>query len=291
MISLKKKNKSPLKNSRLAIRKRRIFYAKIFGIAAAIIIFIAGASLISKLNALAIKVIAVEGNAAVDVDGLKAIAQENLAGSYAYLFSKSNKLLYDKDSIKAQILENNTRVESVEVSTKRDTLTISIKERAPAYTWCTGMPQDTGSKVCYFLDSNGYIFAESPIFSGNVFFAFYGLIPADKAIGATFLDSQEFKDIDKLITFLNSHSAKPYALVAKDNGIFEIYFEESGKLLFKQDQSVDLLIANLDVIVKNTPIFTTLSSKLEYIDMRFGNKVYYKISGDNEVQEVEESGV
>ncbi len=84
---------------------------------------------------------------------------------------------------KSALLEKYKRIENVDLSTRGQTLTVSIKEREPAYLWCEGnlsVDADTEhAQKCYFADKTGYIFANAPQFSGDAFFIYAGLIEED----------------------------------------------------------------------------------------------------------------
>lgn len=276
--------KSPLKSSKLQKKKRKILFFKIGSISTALIIFVTAASLLSHLDIFEIKTITVEGNSSVDAEQVQEIAKAHVAGKYYYLFSRANRFLYSKDVIIEDLYTQFKRIKIVSLNVNKSNLLITIEEREPAYTWCSGMPGNTQNK-CYFIDSNGYIFSESPVFSGNVFFAFYGDVDNENPIGLTYLNASAFKDIDTLITFLNDKKLHPFAFRSHDNGVYDLYLEQGGKIIFKEGLDIPLLISNLDLIIKNTQVFkSTGTSKLEYIDFRFGNKLYYKFSGDNALE-------
>jgi cell division septal protein FtsQ len=278
-----KKKKSPLKSPKILKRKRRVRLFKISG-AIFSILFIIGATIyIARLHVLAITSIQVEGNSAVDSEGLQERAQTYLTGAYVGIFPTSNRFLYPKSAIKKDLLTHNKRLQSVDLDVEGHDLIIHVVERTPTYTWCTGTPQ-TADKSCYFMDTNGYIFSQSPVFSGNAFLAFYGLIDNADPIGTSYLNSSSLKDVSVLTTFLANHNIRPYALIAEANGVSNLYLEDGGKLIFKQGQPMSLLVANIDLILKNTDLFSKSAATLEYVDLRFGNKLYYKRIGDNMLQ-------
>src|SRR4051812_13042237 len=106
--------RSPLKAPRLIKRKRKIFLLKIAGVILAAILIILGFSLLSKVKALAIQKIQVEGNSAIDTQDVEAIARKNLSGNYFLLLSKSNRLLFPKHQIEYQLATTFKRIETVE---------------------------------------------------------------------------------------------------------------------------------------------------------------------------------
>lgn len=275
--------KSPLKSAKLVKKKRKLLFLKIFGIVFLVSAVLALFIFLFHLKLFAINAVVVEGNKVVDAEMIKNIATTELEGKYYKLFPRSNRFIYPKKAILADVYNYSLRIKNIALEVKKHDLIISLVEREPSYTWCSGMPKDGQTHTCYFIDETGYIFSESPIFSGNAFFAFYGEVPSEHPLGATYLNAAQFKAIDTLIEFLNSKQLHPFAFYVHDNGVYDLYLEQGGKIIFKEDQDVTLLISNLDLIMAKTQLFSKKPSSLEYIDLRFGNKLFYKIKGDNVV--------
>ncbi len=278
-----KKKKSPLKSSKIVKRKRRIFILKISGLVITLLLLGGGILYVARLEALAITTIRVQGNVALESESLQQTAQSYLGGSYAWIFPKSNRFLYPKNTIQKNLLADYKRLESVDLEVDGNDLILTVVERKPTYTWCTDTPQ-TPDKSCYFMDTSGYIFSQSPVFSGNAFLAFYGLIDTVDPIGSSYLNTTQLGDVGVLTTFLTRHNIHPYALIAEANGVSNLYLENGGKIIFKQGQQMSLLVSNIDLILTNTDLFSKSAAQLEYIDLRFGNKLYYKRVGDNMLQ-------
>jgi cell division septal protein FtsQ len=281
------KKKSPLKATRLARKKRKKRLLTMIGVFIAAAVAVAALSWLSKFNALAITDVEVRGNSAVDTAEVTEIAHKAIAGNYIYLFSKSNSFLYPKSTLRAAVADAIPRIKMATISTEGiHTLVIDIQERDPKYVWCSGPPsRRQRESSCYFIDTDGYIFARAPIFSGSAFFAFYGLVQDKEPIGNTYLSSKEFIMLNEFVEFIKSHNIGVYALLAKDNGLYELYLTKGGKIIFQNEQDMNTLEGNVEALIKNTKLFDPKEiSELEYVDLRFGNKIYFKKVGDNNVQ-------
>lgn len=283
--------KSPLKKTRLHKQKRRKLLLKIAGVILLLVAMVAGITWLSRLTMLNLSAIEVEGNAAVPAEDIEVIAQRHLEGMIYYLFPRSNKFLYSKDLILEDIVTAIPRVKEVELSVKGQTLVVNVLERAPAYTWCTGAPKKT-KEDCYFIDNDGFIFSKAPTFSGNAYVAFYGLVQKELPIGSTYLDKNTFLNLDGIIEFFKLKEIPTYALLASSNGNFELYFEQGGKLIFKNTQASTTVTSNVELFMRDTKVLTAAQLPLlDYLDVRFGNKLYVKLKGDNSTQLESESGV
>lgn len=275
--------RSPLKSSRLVKRKRRIFWLKVFGVFISLVLIIGITYWISELSTFELNSVEVIGNAAVSKEDLEAIVKEHISGKILWIYPKSNRFLYPENEIQAAILQNIERVEQVEVEAEGlHTVKITIAERAPSFVWCDGTPAD--KKDCYFLDDKGYVFSEAPVFSGNAYFSFFGLLSGNDPVGKQFLEADRFRDITKFVGFLGLKDVDTFALVAHSNGVYDIHRNQGGKIYIKNSQDMKELEDNVVTIIEHTDIFKP-HTDLEYLDLRFGNKIFYKITGDNEVQE------
>ena len=166
-----------------------------------------------------------------------------------------------------------------------------MSERTEKYTWCgLTLPEEaslgTNAQKCYFLDEDGYIFDEAPYFSGEVYFKFYGdvLINADNPLGAHFL-KENFKQLVFFKNVLLDIGLKPAELYAGNDGDIEIFLSKGAfaaikpKIMLKADSNFQNAAENLEAALNTEPLQSDLKNKyssLLYIDLRFGNKVYYK---------------
>ena len=271
-----------------AFRKRVILY---FGL---ILILIIGISFISRIQKININKIEISGNKVIDSAAIEQVVQEKISGKYFWLYPKTNFLFYPKYSIKKDLQNNFKRLKSLSISVKNfQTLEVNVSEYEGEYLWCGTSTSfvssiDMKEKKCYFLDSRGYAFDESPYFSGGIYFKFYGNnfnndLQDNNPIGSYFLPD----NFEKIITFkgyLENMNFKPSAFWQDENadGNFLISKDLSGpKIIFKTDSDYEKIAENLESAISTEPLISNLKNKfssLLYIDLRFGNKVYYKFN-------------
>ncbi len=221
--------------------------------------------------------IQISGNKIIDTKMIEQIAKDKLTGYYLWVIPKTNFLLYPKKEIEKELTDKFKRLKDITLNIKDlKTLEINLSEREALYTWCGAMPpESTGDdkQKCFFVDKDGFIFDEAPYFSGEVYFKFYGDIE---------------KNFTKLISFketLEKMDLKPVALQVLENDDIKISLSMGGKrisypeIIFKTDSNFQKLTENLQAALNTEPLqsnFKNKYSSLLYIDLRFGNKVYYK---------------
>lgn len=269
-------------------RKRQILIRKIIIFAVLFLILIAALSFISKISRLNIQEVTVSGNKVIDTERVQALVQRDTAGKYLWLFPKTNIFLYPKGRIQRDLANEFKRFKDIELSVQNTrVLTISVSERDPEYTWCGATPTaESDKEVCYFLDANGYIFDQAPYFSGAVYFKFYGETSgvSDTPAGSYVAEGY----FDRLISFkktLEDMSLKPVAASIENSGDIKIFLSRNSALLsnpqiiIKKDSDFGKATENFKAALDTEPLkskFKTGYSALEYVDLRFGNKIYFK---------------
>ncbi len=287
------KNKSVLNSPRtieIKNRKRKILQKKIIIFSVIFLVSFIGLSFLSKWSELNITKFEYTGNKIVDSSDIEKIVLENISGRYVWLFPKTNFALYPKGNIRKDLVEKFKRFKEININLKDlNTLEINVVEREGEYMWCGDLlPEDLSQiegRKCYFMDNTGYIFDEAPYFSGEIYFRFYGILSenSENPVNSVFMP-ENFPRIAKLKDMLEAIDLKPIAFLLKEDGDIEFYLSPKGtltkpKIILKLNSDFDKIIENLHASIQTEPLYSDLKNKYDsllYIDMRFGNKVYYK---------------
>ncbi len=235
--------------------------------------------LVSQWQNIRIKEIAVSGNTTVSEEDVRNYIEQQIDGSYVRIFSRANVFLFQPRVIEEDMRAAFKKIKNVEIS--RDglqSIVVRISERKPLYVWCDERAEETDA--CYFLDINGYAFAPAPYFSGDVYFEFHKSFGESGAspIGTYIFPEAEFKP---LISFRNALReadlfVRSFEMTEADDYAFVL--AEGTKIFFHPRQDFDILVHNLTATF-GTEQFTQKRKAgffLEYIDLRFENKVYYR---------------
>ena len=270
---------------KLKKHRRRIVFSKIFLFLISLSVIFLSLAYISRSEELNISEIRVVGNKIIDASAVKIAVEKEITGYYLWVFPKTNIFFYPQNKIKNDLTLQFKRLKSITLSVKNyKTLEISLIERTALYTWCGNNIPDSqvnGEKElkCYFLDDSGYIFDEAPYFSGEVYFKFYG--PAD--IG-TYFSKENFNQLIYFKDALTTMDLKPVSLSILENERVKIFLSSNKTskqpyIIFKINSDFRKVAENLEIALDTEPLLSNLKNKyssLEYIDLRYGNKVYYK---------------
>src|SRR3989344_592375 len=265
-------------------QRRRVFLNKFILILIACLVIFVGLGFISRLGRLNIASTAVSGNKVVDAEIIKEKVNKDLAGYYFWLFPKTNIFFYPKNKIKENLALDLKRLENISLEVGDDrVLQISVSEREALYMWCgeiiltETVPNE--KEKCYFLDKNGFIFDEAPYFSGEVYFKFYG------ETRDSYFAKENFPQLVLFKETLGQMKLKPTVLYKMQNGDIKILLSSTNsslanpEIILKSDSDLGIVAENLSAALDTEPLKTDFKKKyssLIYIDLRFGNKVYYK---------------
>ena len=258
-------------------RKRKLFK---YGVLVFLAVFIiASVSYISHQPKIRIGKVKLSGGVLVTQDDVESKSLEYLRESYMWLFPKNNIFLYPRKGLEKYLKETFKRIDTISIHRNDfQTLDIKITERKPTALWCGTIVSDT--EHCYFMDQNSAIFAPAPKFSGDAYFKYYGLVETDP-IGKYYISSTtEFAEISDFIQKLKELSLGPQYLVPKGTGQFSVVLSGGGEIYFNVNKEpLSKVLANLEALLRTSELSNKTKGNLpiEYIDLRYGNKLFYKL--------------
>lgn len=252
-------------------KKRNYFFVLSFF--ALVILLFWGVMALAKWEYWRIKRIEFSGEVALEEESLREAVLKNLDGSRLGILPNDLYFFVNKEGLVGKIKERFPRVDNIKIIKDfPDKLIIEVSERV-----FFGILCERGvDKNCFLLDREGVAYEEAPkstgrlipkievdektikpgtkVFEENVIRQFEEASLASSLFTGSFLVSYElFSKIPREIQAINSEGVRLYLNTGDD---FKKMFE-----LFK---------AVLDKEIKEK------RSLLDYVDLRFGNKIFYK---------------
>ncbi len=269
-------------------RRRRVRVAAL--ITALILTILGGFVYASRMPRIQITHVVVTGNKVIDTDDIVAHVNAKLDGRYAYLVPHRDAFLYPRKKIMTDLANTFPRFKTVSVyRTDVHTLHIAVAEVRGKALWC-GVDTATldESAQCYFTDESGKIVSLAPYYSGNVYPRFYGGVLSghtSSALGDTFTDGATFENLLAFQVRVEKVGFQVKDIVigtgTENSLVLDLGKGKTAPLRFLKSANLDVLAGNLSAAASN-PAFaksiTTDKANLQYIDLRFTNKVYYKFS-------------
>lgn len=263
------------KTTRLRIRRRkqRVAIVSVCMLLGAGIV--GGLGLATHAERLAINDISLIGLQQLPPNALTTAAEENLSETYFKIFAAKNMFIYPREKIESNLAERFPRIKTVEVSREAllaQSINVTIEERMPFAKWCE-------KDFCYFLDDEGYIFAEAD--PGEVRSAFVfegGLIPREKRIGQTLLQGR-FTDMLHFLELLGAAGYEPLRIRVENDTDFSVSTDQGLTLLAPFNVEAEKVITDFKLALEADSVRDRIA-ELSYVDLRFGNRIYYKFKNE-----------
>lgn len=212
-----------------------------------------------------------------DEKKVQAEVEEIISGKYFGIVSKKSTPFIARDEIVRKILEKNIFIESVSVSVKKfDILQIEAVEFGAVAKWC-GESAKKKLRECYLLNSNGNIFTKEVVINKEDVPVFYGPISQDYIIGKSFLEPDQFKNVVAFVEKLKSLNIFVRSVETADFETIAVQTTAGPYIMISTLNDSQTVIDNLGVVIETEEINKAQLSNLEYIDLRFTNKAFYKI--------------
>lgn len=274
------KNRERLKETRKKRVKKIITYSFL---CVAVILFL---GIFSSL--FSIKNITIIGDTYVTKETLLAKAGEVLQDKVGKIFSANNFFFVPEASIESMVTKSFPEIKETHVSkTGLRSLSIVVKERVPLYRLCNDMEVNASTtSVCHVVDSDGFIFTHASTDTDALPLITYtiGGDTFEKKDGDFFEANGAFFTIDQFYKLLVSNQYNPVNLRRDEVGVYRVnVFQNSFPLIFDGKISPHDALIYLQSALGVEPLASLVKNKnyqaIEYIDLRFSNKVFYKLKG------------
>ena len=217
--------------------------------------------------------------------------EEILNEHYAFFIPKRNTLWYPKKVIEKRILTKNPQIKEVTVKRNaRKELVLSVILREPFALWCdfenmSEHSQDTiesnvsvtTKEECFYIDMNGVVYAPAPEFDEQVYVRYGGLLSSEHILGVTFIEEKELQALSAFLEFLKQKGySATRVFIHRDTGDMHITLSKGTELRMKRGEDSLAILEVLETVLSSEAFENIRVEDIEYIDFRFGNRVYYK---------------
>lgn len=255
----------PLKARRRAARRRLLIA---LGIILVILIGLAFYALWQPF----LRVTRVEA-AGPHADQIPALAEGALAGSYFHIVPKDSILFFPKESVRRAVLAAYPDVSAVSVSrASLDAITVTALGRTQAFVWCgETFGAATSTDACYSADAEGFLYASAtpqlPVYAPLAASSTSGTGASVGNPGAI-LGMLQF---DRAVATLGAR----VAALELNGDEANLYTTGGTRITYvagQESAAASLAAASFRTLDLN-------SGSIDYIDLRFSGKVYYKKKG------------
>ena len=254
-------------------RKRRI----ILGVVALIFlgVLMGGVIYVIHLPAFSIQAIEVTGAHEVSDTAIKQYAQTLLDDGQIHLIPKRMIFAYPKIAIAAGLRQQFPRLSSAFVSRPSlfsTTLDIAVTERALYAAWCT----DSSAVSCYDMDATGFLYAPLDLATSTGYISFFGGVMKPESPIGLYMTPDYFDQVKQFISGMTAAGFHVQSFAMLSDKDFDVVLDTGLHVRGSFDYAADDMIGNLTAAMGANSIAGKEDS-LEYIDLRFGNRVYFKL--------------
>lgn len=289
----KGRENEPLKIRRRRERRRNLFIGFILLIIAAI-------AILGSFWWQGVRIQAVQ-TSGIDTDGMQAIVTTVLHGTYRYVIPRDSIFFFPKEEIRADILKQYPDIAAVTISrTSLSTISISSIPREAALTWCgttypgtvaptisissttsPTVPSDNMDPSCFSADAEGVIFAalspDQAASPGNL--RIYdpladGAASTTDPLGSVMAEAQQIPNALQLIKAIKSLGVPIVAFVIRGDEA-DLYAQSGTRITYVLGHEE----VTAQVAESAFPSLNLDDGSLEYVDLRFEGKAYFKKVG------------
>lgn len=247
------------------------------------IVFIVCLILLLRADFLQVKSFEVFNAQALSQDDLKNTAASFISGNKFFVLPKSNIFFVDKEKLSTLFLDKFPRLETININKQffSNYIEFTVTERGADYLWCSA------SGECFFMSNNGLIFEKAPFSESEYLvssvswlepknhFIFKGVL-TDNPIMRNFVSLDKMQSYEKFVELFKKAGVEIMSIdiesfdkaVAKTS-VGDIFFDPE-EVDFSEPVKNAVLLIN-EERAKNPNV------KFNYIDTRFGNKMFYKL--------------
>ena len=256
-------------------RKKKIYTLLIF----IVLIIIGGLLWVFNYRGSQIVRVSVEGAISVNSQTIQETTENILLEKYFYIIPKSNFPFLPRDQIKKTIGALSPKIETVILDQKgAHTLRVLVQERKPAFTWCNI------KEVCFYVDETGYSY-EKIEEGGNEkpLFVFSSFMAPDCETFCKIVGVDSLRPIFFSKDVLSSKGISIKQVDIDANNDYTLTLDTGTRIQFTGEHNIEEALNNLFSLVQSQIFkeqeisFEDGLDRIEYIDLRFGKKLFYSL--------------
>ena len=259
--------------SKVRARRKRRARVLVVGLSALVLAVTGGLVYLSWRPYLRIQEVRIEGAQTVASSTLEKFIRARLAGTYFGLLPKDNVFIYPKSRIEGNLRESYPLFADVSAAAGGLTsLVIAFAERSPVALWCGASPDAPQS--CLYLDESGAAYAQAPAFSGAPYARYYGEL-SEGALPRQFLSPEAWRSLFALVDAMGKVAGEAERVRIADGEVSAFFEDLTVRFVLSEDAAK--IFERFSLALQSAPFSSHALSEFEYLDLRFGDRLYYKL--------------
>lgn len=240
-----------------------------------IVAFFAGIVVLIRLPKFQVHTVNVIGTNVADPVDVSQFVMGSLQGNSVFILPRTSILLVSTVELTKKIQDHFPRFKTVLVERdSMDSLKVTVSEYGGVYLWCDH------EDVCSFMDMTGTVFADAPYFSGSAYTKIY--IGERAPYPFHPISTEELALVIHLKEQLAKIEINPISFSFESEhkiSVSFIHHTSHANIYIDPTKDIDNALETLYSGLRTEPMVSLYRSPLkvlEYIDLRFANKLIYK---------------
>lgn len=224
---------------------------------------------VTRISALTIQSINIDGGVTINKEEVKAKVEEKLAGEYLRLVPRRFAFFYPEEEVFNNV-NSVERIKNVQINRVSGTeLQVTFDEYLPDSLWCDLDLEDH----CFFLDENGYAFAKAPDLLGESIVRYYAS-ERTAEVGVNPFTREDFVLTKEFIDYMAEIGW--FVTKVEINSVRDVFYTVIQGSEIKATLTEEPLkpFENLTTILQSKEFSHLKPGNFQYIDLRFGSRVF-----------------
>lgn len=242
--------------------------------------------------------ISIMGNETIDKDSLNRMIEELLSGRFLFFVPRSQYFFLSESSLGGALKGRFPKIRNISVTkTFPDSLDVRLQEREIFIVYCfmaehsspvlsqptpSAPPSLNGGQTsdCFYVDRDGVVFETPVTIAGSAFPMILDDETKDFSPGASIVSGEVLLFLERARVLLKDKLQVGLRSLTLSKDIPKDYLIETGGgyyLIVSRDQDQSGWLSSLKTLLETR--LKDKVSEVDYIDLRFGSKIFYKLKG------------
>jgi len=295
------------------LEAQRRFHIFCIVIAIGVVALIVGLIFLLRMESMQITSVFVQDITYASEAHIKSIVEKELEGSYLFVIPRTSTIFFPKIKIARQLRKESPSFSNVELSRNGlQELEVEITEYEAFGTFCTtdvnNDAQDvdviaeisyaSGTRLlagsnsiisrtkplseiseeteCFIFNENTYIYATTSLAAAETPFFSEQKSDGEQVLGTTYFPAEDIVTVKEFVALLPEINFQVESIWTKDGEVYTLETTDRVKIHIETQDNPRDMFENLKTLLENNVITEGYYKNLDYIDLRFGNRVFYR---------------
>ena len=205
---------------------------------------------------------------------IEARVSEVLDGKFLLLIPKTNALVIPRSEAEEKLKEFFPEIEKINIDLQGfHGIEVEVVEYEPKMIWCNEEDKN------YFVSKEGNVFLEEPLLH-----SYENLLKMEDKkenleLGQNVIDPDFLQGLNSFAEKLGDLDIEILKIKHTDEDVYRMDTNRQFEIVVSEKDDLNSAFENIETILENGALKKEDLDLVDYMDLRFGNKVFYKLRG------------